>query len=423
MKDDLLGERLREGLGNGEPDRDLRQRVVAALPADRRASPRWSWVAAPVAGLLAVAIVAGLVYARAGHERSNVLPSGPATDAHLLGPVAFKCALPLLGATTAGVLTFPDGKWIADPGWTQRSGQTWDARHGRWLPVSANWISPDGGAYAYVQNTTGAPGQDGTSSLHVVDIGSGKDREIWRGDGNAGMMAWTGAIYFQRTLRPPATPPAPAPPPLMAVDPVTGAVRTIVPHGYEGNLPFFGQIRGNYAWSAVMSTPPPAQPPPGMKFGGPNTVLRLDLRDGTVTREFSSEGMQVSIAGFDAAGRPILNVTPLPVATPAPGTTPAPVKVRTVVLTATDQAVEVGSPEMTMFPQSVQADSHGIWFSAGGFLWLHTDRGGTVKVADFRSFLPTPTPFPTPSMTIDGVGGAKAGTSVFPFGRFGGPCS
>lgn len=414
MNEERFRRLLHEALDQGRPDPDLRERVVAALPAmegERR--PRRQWALGITSGLLAMAMVAGLVHLRAGSGSSSVAATGPSVDARLITPISYRCSLPLVSGSSGGFLTFPDGRFVTDGTYNSRSGQTWDAVLGRWLPVSAQWISADGRSYAYAQNTTGAPGQSGTSAIRVVDIASGRDREVWHGEGSSNLVGWAGGVYFTRNQAGPGTLGSGTGPQLWSVDPAGGSARAITPQpppaGAGPPVPYFGQVRGGFGWAtAVSQVPPSPSPGAGSRYLGPDRLLRLDLRDGSVTQQFNQSGTQVSIAGFDQAGRPILNLTVI-------GASPPP-RPRLVLLTGTDQVTDIGSAEMVGPPQSVQADAHGLWISSGGFLWLHTDREGTRKVADFRSFLPSPSPRPI-------LSGMPAATStIFPLGRFAGPC-
>src|SRR5215467_5844047 len=123
-------------------------------------------------------------------------PSGTAAELPV-STVGFSCRLPIVtytvGAETptyqGGFITFPSGSYSADPDGviTMTNGYfvtkktpaltgfitapSFDAAAGRWVPSTADQISPDGSAYAY---TTG--GGPGASLVHVVNISQGTDR-------------------------------------------------------------------------------------------------------------------------------------------------------------------------------------------------------------------------------------------------------
>jgi hypothetical protein len=79
--DELIRARIREALGVEQPDANLRSRVLGSLPANehraRQFRPRLQWVGGFVAALLALAVVAGLLYSRGALSLSSSTDGGP----------------------------------------------------------------------------------------------------------------------------------------------------------------------------------------------------------------------------------------------------------------------------------------------------------------------------------------------------------
>ena len=85
--DDLIRARMREALEVEQPDIGLRSRVLGSLPTDDAGvrhfgEPSFQWAGGFVAALIAVAVVAGLLYSRGALSPQGPPPSGvPATGA------------------------------------------------------------------------------------------------------------------------------------------------------------------------------------------------------------------------------------------------------------------------------------------------------------------------------------------------------
>src|SRR5499427_2666951 len=192
--------RIRGALGPAEPDPSFRARVIASMPLEPGGGSRRQWAAGGVAVLLAVTIVAGLVFVR---QRSS---GQPAASGHLVGSLNmteqldFRCTLPVQGYLSEARISIPDGGVTVDAVQTQGKGSPAYGNvyvNGRWLPVPRAWLSSDSRSYAYVTSTTGVPGQTQTAALYVHDVARGTDRKVWSGTGYTQMIGWgPGGLYF-----------------------------------------------------------------------------------------------------------------------------------------------------------------------------------------------------------------------------------
>jgi len=157
--------------------------------------------------------------------------------------------------------------------------------------------------------------------------------------------------------------------------------------------------------------PSPDKPPAPGAFG-PDRILRMDLRDGSVSTWYTAPGTEfVSVMGLDAQGRPILSLyQPTFKTAPASGADgpPAP---RMLLLTGINQTAEITSGNPDFHPASQPwADSHGIWFGSWNSLWLYTQKDGLRQVATIPAGLfPTPTPPSGYPMKPAMASGARSG--------------
>lgn len=359
--------------------------------------------------LVTLALVAGLVWFRLA-ARPSAHAAGQLLGTLTVAPgVDFACHLPVTAYSTAAMVSLPDGAVVADPtvarppnGAKGLGVVSYDAQLGRWVPVQRSWVSPDGRQYAFGTTTTGVPGAVPTGDLRVHDIASGKDRTLWQGEGMAQVMGWSGSliVFTRQEFQAMAGPSAPE---VWGVDAAGGTAHRIGPNPAPapGSGPYYGGISlvgGGAAWS-IMPRPGATLPAPegaNLKaYLGPGIVSRIDLRDGTVTPWYTAPtGSTVSLLGLDASGHPIVTLFQIPNAgQPAPGyRPPAP---RVLLLTGRDQAQPInpgGDPAAVL--GGVSGDSHGIWFSTPGQIWLYRN-GSLRKVADVPAgIFPVPTPPP-----------------------------
>ena len=390
----------------------------------------WRWLASVLAGLLAVGVVGGLLYFR---SNTHGLKGSTAGSVTVTG-VDFSCRLPVLAGAAGGFISFPDGAVTIDHRvgfdlYKGGYGYTYDAQVGKWVPVPGSALSPDGRSYTYMAQTTGVPGEMSTTSLHTREIASGKDRVLWQGSGSAmgPSPTWLpGGIYFSAVLYPASGIVGPTFPALYVADPnSSSAPRRVGPNPppqppspgqpYFSGPDTFNIIGGGAAWGMgnriPKEAPSPDKPPEPGAFG-PDRILRMDLRDGSVSTWYTATGTEfVSVMGLDAQGRPILSLyQPTFKTAPAPGADgpPAP---RMLLLTGINQTAEITSGNPDFHPASQPwADSHGIWFGSWNSLWLYTQKGGLRQVATIPAGLfPTPTPPSGYPMKPAMASGARSG--------------
>ncbi len=387
----------------------------------------WRWLAGALAVLLALGVVGGLVY----YYRSGARPlKGETVGSVAVSGVDFKCRLPVLAGAAGAFISFPDGAVTIDHRvglnlYKGGFGYTYDAQVERWVPVPRSALSPDGRSYAYLAQTTGVPGEMTSTSLHTHEIASGKDHVLWEGSGSSmgPNLTWLpDGIYFSVVLFQASGPAGPAFPALYVADPNhSGAPRRVGPNPppqppspgqpYFSGPDIFTFVGGGAAWATGNRIPkeaPSPNKPPAPGIFGPDRVLRMDLRDGSVSTWYTVSGNDlVSLLGLDQQGRPILALfQPAFKTAPAPSTE-GPPAARLVLLTAAGQTVEITSGNPDFRPgSSPWADSHGIWFGSWNSLWLYTQRGGLRQVAAIPAGL---FPSPTPPSGYPAKGGPASG--------------
>src|SRR5713226_10169074 len=407
---------------------------------------RWRWLAGGMAVILTLAVVGGLVYLRLGASKRPDETRGVST----VTGIDFKCRLPVIAGASGGFISFPDGAITVDPKvnvnfYKGGYGFTYDAQVGKWVPVPKSALSPDLRYYAYLAQTTGVPGETASMSLHTHEIASGKYRVLWEGGGSPmgpNSVTWLpGGIYFSTVLGDATGPIGPLFPAIYVADPTKpGTPRRVGPNPAPqppspGQSNFSGPdvftlVGGGAAWATGQrlqtGVPSPDKPPAPGTFG-PDRILRMDLRDGSVSTWYTVNGTGlVSLMGLDGQGRPILSLfEPKPYFEATPPPTYEPPLAHLLLLTGPSQTAELtsnnpdfhlGSPPM--------ADPHGIWFGSWNSVWLYTQDGGLRQVATIAAGLfPSPTPppgFPAkPAVPPSGKPGLPAymqGTLVMPAG-------
>lgn len=412
VDDEPARTKIRGALGVAEPEPGLRSRVITSMPIDLGfGGSRRQWAAGGVAFVLALVIVASLLVAR--HGGTSPQSGGEVKVVGTLNmttQIGLRCTLPVVGYTTQARISFPDGGVTVDktldPAQAKPFGFTYAGS--RWLPVPAPWVSPDGKAYAYTTTTSGVPGKQVTSAVFVHDVATGKARELWSGETSGQVLGWgPGGVFFNRQATSPAGPGGGE---LWVVDPANPArAHRVGPNPPQSQasdptaVPIyktFVRIAGGAAWAVTFGKP--ATPSPNY-VAPPGTVDRMDLRDGSVSTWYTApEGVSVSIAGADAQGHPVLflNVIPKGLAPSAEGsgTVPRPYlppPPEVLLLTGPNQTHTIASGSDPAFrPNLVLTDSHGMWFSSPGSLWLYRNSELT-RVADVPADLfPPPTPPP-----------------------------
>jgi hypothetical protein len=171
-------------------------------------------------------------------------------------------------------------------GWPTGSSY-YDAARSRWLPALGQWISPDGGSYAYLNFDA--------SELHTVDVATGRDQVLVRGK-RLYPMAWTADGLY-------------------VMDAITGSpVQTYLVAVPGGRLTTLGAMlssvvpvsRGG-AWVAEVSTT--VSHISGQNGPVANSISRIDLQSGQKVEWFSAENVAVSVLGFTQSGDVLIQTT------------------------------------------------------------------------------------------------------------------
>jgi hypothetical protein len=207
MREEEFRDRFRAALGEAPDEQGAAQRAAAVLhrsPAreERTGTPRVMVVAAAVLAVLVLLVLLGPRLLRAPDQRAASPAAGPpvvdcrlpvvVTDAHAAASAPSSKPLPTY---TAGFVSLATGQFAADRSargggmpfsrmyvneqWTP---QSYDPVLKRWLAASTHQVSPDQGSYLYVVQSPLAEGKGAafdSTTLHVYDATTGRDRALW----------------------------------------------------------------------------------------------------------------------------------------------------------------------------------------------------------------------------------------------------
>jgi hypothetical protein len=390
---------LRPSAARGSTRRPARGGWFRPLERKTRGAPRLMPL---VAALLAVAIVLSMVAAARALHLINAIPGGrsPVGPRLVVRTVEFSCTLPTTGLdpTTAlfvqvhlpggllGGKSYAPTHLTLPPALAQEYGGNptigrYDVQMGEWLPALPQWISPDGRSWAYA--TGHESGRNG--SVHVVDAATGRDKQLWSGAGGATMLGYLpSGVYFEVADLVPAAPyPYGS---IWVVDPTgSGTAHKVGPYpfpnlGVPGD-PAFGTA-GAFAVNAPLGR-------------DADTVVRMDLGTGNLTTWFTSPigPTQMKLLGLDAQGRPIIAINARQSRSP-----------RVLLLTGPSSFVEIANGSDTAFkPDTAVGDSHGVWFSEPGSIWLYQPGSGLRAVFGVPVSLSPTWPSPNPSKFPNGI--------------------
>ena len=283
--------------------------------------------------------------ASGAYPPTYVLTSSGAPDASGLS-----CRLPIYagGPGSGGFLVLPDKTFVADPrssvsqpspppGATPAQAQlgpgfyglSYDRALAKWLPVSWNWVSPDGKHYAYPLSS-GVDVVDAGSSSQVV-VGGGRTWQL--------IDVENDRVYAQVQTQPG----------LWAL-PFSGGATQIAAGGY------WEAVGGGAAYGTTTSAVPQ---------GVATQIQRLDLKSGAMQPWFQVDGAFSYVVGFDGGGDPLIAVSPQqqPMGYPT----------YIWVVKGLGDAMVLTGGNIT-YP--IVADAHGLWFSGstgpGGGIYLYT---------------------------------------------------
>ncbi len=253
--------------------------------------------------------------AAASSSRSEVAPSpipvttlpetaSAATYARLAG---FNCKIPISNGQpgSGGFVAIPGGAFTSDPasnvaidwkgapapqqtpagpglaGRPPAYGYSFDRAVGKWLPVSPNWVTPDGQAYAYPDFVGGGVRYVKVADGSLTTMGSGQNWQV--------LDVEAEGVYAQ--LFQPA---GPAPAGLWLLSPGKDPAQ-VVASGY---------------WNWVTTGFAYGFDAPSVPQGAPHPLLRLNLRDHTTVTWYQAGGSIQWISGFDRGGAPIVVFPP-----------------------------------------------------------------------------------------------------------------
>ena len=269
------------------------------------------------------------------------------------------CRLPLVPSTgTAGFISYPGGTFTADPAAaikTKANGLAYDRGFARWLPVPWALVSSDGRHYSYGEYPDFSTYPLPDSVLHVVDVATGRDRIVARGQYVVSDYETEG-IYLTQLV---GGHDGPGPQIGALLNVSTGSIRQLTGGAQYGYV-----IGGGWGWQAQFNTADTTTHE-GMGFWT-NELFAVRLTDGSTTRWFYRPGVDsVDVIGFDRQLNPVISV----------GTGNSAV---ILDLTAPNAATQLWSgPQGTFW--SALGDGVGIWLSgqaAGTYLWTP---GGPLK--------------------------------------------
>jgi len=325
-------------------------------------------------------------------------PTGRSSDTHVPSSArphadAMTCKLPVYTATMGGesalflggFVTFPDATQQSDPAGVIRprypddfatttapvlygSGPaSYDLAQKRWLPVPAAQSSPDGAYYAYGVLHASNPRPPVT--IHVVDVAHATEKifpvtnqELGSTMG-ARVTDFDGSnVYFTSVQQ--------QGPPLGAwrLNVATGSVAQL------SHLSGVGLVRAGYAWINRLDPRDPLPPP--WRFGSPsNSVVRVDLSNGSETVWYYAPGQIASIVGLLDSGSPIIRTASGPDFDVGHGA------VRLVPIPGATGTLVFGGG---MWLSDPQVDGSRIWFGGSRAMYLYTPAEGLRKVFDFN---------------------------------------
>ena len=248
---------------------------------------------------------------------------------------------------------------------TKDSDTSYLAAVNTWLPVPPQAIAPDQHSYVEGKAQAGDSTAPPTTTLYIVDVQTKAKRLLFTAPNGSSalVLAYTAAGVYVETF----SSGGPGPSNLVLIDPATGSHHTV-----PGSQPKSGvyqqvwiAISGDAAWGSAITFPNGQSKPYVV------TLVRLDLNTGS-TADWYSSGSPFTVAGFDAAGHPIL------------GLLSENFSMHLALVSAPAQSAAIKPVEGTYVQGQGQGftDTHGTWFGSGdGSLWLYTASGGLEKVA------------------------------------------
>ena len=231
---------------------------------------------------------------------------------------------------------------------------SYDPVTGRWLPMGSASTSPDHTRYAYA----GFPATSIDRRVHVVDIGTGRDRVITLPQGPWNVVGFgSDGVYVNQSYEGIG-------PGLTLVNPDTGTVRSVFADGVVY------AVGDGTAWVGGFNPKDPVPPPPSMG-GSYNEVVRRDLATGQKTPWLYVSGANLYVA---AASKTTLLVTGY--FRHGSGTW---------IVSGANQAQRLtipGTREDFPFAGGLVSDAGGVWLAGPGGIYLWRSGAGLSLVSE-----------------------------------------
>lgn len=293
--------------------------------------------------------------------------------------IALACRLPITWDVNtgqgfvrkAGFLKFPE-QMVSEDTSAPSSSVFYDRAFGRWLPVSREAVSYDGTRYAYA---TGGAFQASSGTLHVVDLRTGADTTIFRGNFVYRVIEFAPEGIYLTAQAPEGRSRG-----LWLQNPSGGASRQISSSVID---PWFS---GGAAWGEDFDTTDPSPAPGGIE-GPMNRLVRIDLQSGSTTPWFSWPGANVYLDGVDYQGNPFVGVG----RSQGPSATDQLEELWLITAPGAGQRLFGGRASQSWPSRLAAIDSHGVWFNgasyqtSAGTIWLYSSGSlGTVATVNLN---------------------------------------
>lgn len=248
---------------------------------------------------------------------------------------------------------------IPQPAGQPSEGGFYDTRFQKWLPVDRAAVSPDGASYVWVSWLSD---QTPANVIHVVNVASGSDRAFPLKDFPMVpvVMDFDGRTVFLDSgwEGPPSG--------LWTLDTASSTLTR------TANIPFVQAVDGasGVVWLGGVDSADP-DPPQEIEGAASDELIRHELSARASQRWFYSAGKEVWLLGLDGSGNPIVQISG---------------DIRTNGGSGGEVRI-VSSPDVSQVIGSLQgdlrapsADSHGIWFSSLGGIYLYRASEGLRRV-------------------------------------------
>lgn len=188
---------------------------------------------------------------------------------------------------------WPIQRTVAQPILYGSMDGTFDWPMNRWIPSSYSAVSPGGSEYAYA-----GPGPGDLTSIHVVDVATGRDRIVANGDSLFPLIFGSSGVYLIQSSAGMSKSGS-----LFLLDPMSGRLRQL--YRSSSKRESWQLVIGNAAYGSDLN---PADPNPPGSGEANDELIRLDLATGQVEPVVYIPGHPVAFVGQTADGRPIASL-------------------------------------------------------------------------------------------------------------------